>query len=134
MLGDFINGTISITAVLAIVFGLLFLLLLFIVGVVIYLRGQAVPDAAMLIFRTILAISAGAVGWIIGGDIGLNFNVGLVAGKAVGGIALAALVYLVNPPRFIEQRIVHGGPPDGPPKPVTEQRRRESPAAGTDNE
>jgi hypothetical protein len=133
MAGNLIEGSINVTVLLAVVFSVIFLLLLLVIGFVIYWRGVPVPAAAMLIFRTILALSAGAFGWIIGGQISLAFNLGVITGNAAGGIALAVLVYLINPPRLLEDRFIdRGGPPDAPPAPVTELRQR--PVGGTDNE
>jgi hypothetical protein len=69
MLGNFVNGTMTITTFIAVVFGVVFLLLLLIFAFVIYLRGGEVPHTATVILRTILALCAGAIGWIIGGEI-----------------------------------------------------------------
>ena len=109
MPGSLVDGTISITALLGVAFGVVFLFLLLIIGVLIYVRGKPVPPAAQLIFRTILAVSAGAFGWVVGGTISLSFNLGVVTGNAAGSIALAALAYLVKPPLLLEHRIIDKG-------------------------
>ncbi len=132
MLGNLIEGSINVTGLLAVAFGVIFLFLLLIIGFVIYWRGRPVPPVATLIFRAILALSAGAVGWVIGGQISLSFNLGVVTGNAAGGIALAVLVYLINPPVLLEHQFIdQGAPPEAPPQPVTEPRRRR-PNGGTD--
>lgn len=125
MPGNLVDGTISITALLGVTFAVVFLFLLLIVAVLIYLRGKPVPPAALLIFRTILTLSAGAFGWVVGGTIALSFNLGVVTGNAAGGIALAALAYLVNPPLLLEDRIIDkGAPSEPPPRPAGVLRER----------
>jgi hypothetical protein len=79
------------TALLAVCFGAFFFLLLLIIGLVIFLRGGHVPEVASQIFRAILAVSAGAFGWIIGGQIASNFNVGGGYGECGGGPSLGGI-------------------------------------------
>ena len=121
---NLIEGSISITALLGVGFAGFMLLLLFILGVVIYIRDAPVPREAMFIFRTILALSAGAFGWVIGGTLALTFNVGLVTGQATTGVALAVLIFLVNPPTLVEKLVNPAAPPPGPPDPTIEERTR----------
>jgi hypothetical protein len=119
-----IEGSISPIALLVGGYAAVMLFLLLILGVVIYVRGAPVPSAAIVIFRVILALSSGAFGWLIGGEIAVNFNVGVVTGNATGALGLAVLVYLVNPPAVVENTIVNqaapavneAAPPQAPPQ------------------
>jgi hypothetical protein len=134
MMRDFITGTMSITTVVAVVFGVVFLLLLLIFALVIYLLDREPPHIVTVTLRIFLALCAGAIGGIIGGEISTNFNLGILSGSASGGIGLAVLVYLVDPGRRVQDQINPAAPVDSPPEPVTERRQRGTAARGTDNE
>ncbi|WP_454647160.1 hypothetical protein [Bradyrhizobium liaoningense] len=134
MFGGFVSGTISVTTFIAVSFGVIFLLLLLVFAFVIYLWGRGVPHTVTVILRTILALCAGAIGWIIGGEISTSFNLGILSGNAAGSIGLAVLVYLVNPPAVVERQINPAAPVDSPPQPVTERRQRSAATTGAINE
>jgi hypothetical protein len=134
MMENFVNGTISITTLAAVAFGVVFLLLLLIFAFVIYLRSGEVPGVVSKILQAILALCAGAIGWIIGGELSTNFNLGIVSGNAVGGLALTVLFYFINPAGIIERQMNPAAPPGPPPQPVTEPRQRGAAATGSGNE
>jgi hypothetical protein len=128
MNGSLISGGITLTTALLIGIAVIFFLLLLIFAALIYFRQDPVPAAVTYIFRVILALMGGGFGSILGGELALNFSANAVTGQATGGLGLAVLLYLVNPPHFVEQIAPHqGGPPPAPPAPPP-ARRRERPA------
>jgi hypothetical protein len=134
MLAGFVNGTMSITTLVAVAFGVFFLLLLLIFALVIYVVDREAPHTVTVILRTILALCAGAIGWIIGGEISTSFNLGILSGNAAGGIGLAVLIYLANPPGVIQRTVNPAAPVGSPPRPPTEPRQRGTATTGTSDE
>jgi hypothetical protein len=63
---------------------------------------RAVPPLALLIMRTILALAAGALGAVIPGLLDLSLNAPGLVIRATAGLALAVLVYRVNPPALMD--------------------------------
>jgi hypothetical protein len=80
--------------------GIIFLLLLFIMGIIIYFRKESVPESAMFIFRTVLALGGAAFAAIMTGFI--NIKIGKEIIKAGGALAVFVVIYKVNPPKIIE--------------------------------
>jgi hypothetical protein len=88
----------------AIVFGIGFILLLFIFACVITIWPREVPDIAILIFRVILSLAAAGIATILPGVFGIQGKVGGLALTAGGAIGFAVLVYAINPPRFLKEK------------------------------
>ena len=95
----------STAQILAFIFGVLFFLLLFGVASFMIFRKDPtpIPPEAMFILRVILALAAGGVAAIVPGFFGLGGNVRSITIQATGAIAVAVLVYLINPPSLIQK-------------------------------
>jgi hypothetical protein len=104
---DLIGG-ISNAILLAVVIAVIFFLILIIFAFVIYASQRPVPDIVMIILRSILALMGGAFAGILGGQLALSFNFYAITGQATAGIAVAILLYRVNPPGRIEESIGPG--------------------------
>lgn len=92
-----VHGSISIDKLLAFAFGLLFVVVLLVFAV-------AVPTPTAFtafVFRVVLSLAAAGVGAVLPGLLELTLP-GIRAG---GALALAAVVYFMNPPALIHDTV-----------------------------
>lgn len=97
MNAHFIDGSISIDKLLAFVFGLVFVIVLLVFAV-------AIPTPTVFtafVFRVVLSIAAAGVGAVLPGLL----EVTLPGIRAGGALALAAVVYFMNPPALLHDTI-----------------------------
>jgi hypothetical protein len=128
MNGSFIHGGINLTTLLAAVTAVIFFLILIIFSFLIYITQKPVPHIVMVVLRGILALMGGGFAGIIGGELALSFKMAEVTGQATVGLAVAVLLYIVNPPGKIQQQIGpdengSAAPPLVPPQPPPPERR-----------
>jgi hypothetical protein len=90
--------------ILSFVSGTVFILLLFIMGIIIYLREKDVPESAMFIFRSVLSLGGAAFAAILTGFINVSIQHGEVFLKAGGALAVFVVLFKVNPPKIIESK------------------------------
>ncbi len=92
-----VDGTITIDKLLAYVFGFVFVIVLLVFAV-------AIPNPTaftLFVFRVVLALAAAGIGAVLPGLL----EVRLPAVRAVGALALAAVVYFLNPPSLIHDTL-----------------------------
>ena len=88
-----VHGSVSVESLLAFTFGVVFVIVLLVFAV-------AIPNPTeftIFIFRVVLALAAAGIGAVLPGLI----DVKLPIVRAGGALALAVMVYLVNPPALI---------------------------------
>jgi hypothetical protein len=93
----FISGQITVDQLLAFGFGCVFVTALLVLAV-------AIPNPTnftLFIFRVVLALAAAGVGAVLPGLLQID----LPAVRAGGALALAAMVYLINPPALITESV-----------------------------
>jgi len=97
MSNGFVQGSISIDTLLAFIFGCLFVIILLIFAV-------AIPNPTeftAFVFRVVLSLAAAGVGAVLPGLL----EVKLPGIRAGGALALAAVVYFMNPPAIIHDTL-----------------------------
>lgn len=85
------------------ILGAVFMLLSFGMAVYIVVEEKDVPSFAMFIFRVILAISSGGVVAALPNFLTFEVKSSL---KASGSLLIFAIVYLVNPPGYVQKQVL----------------------------
>ena len=96
-------------------FGVLFVLLLFGTALYLIVTQKPVPPPAMFILRVILALAGAGTAAVLLGFITLTINIPTISVQAGGAFAVFVLIFFVNPPTLLQDRLVTLPPP----KPVT---------------
>jgi hypothetical protein len=88
---------------LAVIFGFVFVALIFAVAVWLVVINREPPHASLFFFRVILALAAAGVGAVLPGLLNVTINGYGVAVSATAGLALFVIVYFLNPPGLISR-------------------------------
>lgn len=96
-----LSGKIGIDAVLAFVFGVIFVLALLILTVAIPAPSNGQKET----FRMVMSLAAAGVASVIPGMLNISATAGATGGKrlrlrAAGALAVFVIVYLINPGKF----------------------------------
>ncbi|WP_342148507.1 hypothetical protein [Methylorubrum sp. SB2] len=94
---SYVSGTIEIDKLLAFVFGCVFVLLMLVLALVV----PNPTEFTLFVFRVVLALAAAGIGAVLPG----LFEVKLPLVRAGGALALAAVVYFVNPPTLLRDSL-----------------------------
>jgi hypothetical protein len=108
-------------------FGVIFIGLLFFMAVFLIISPRTVPPEAMWILRVILALAAAGFGVVLSGILKIDINIPKFAIQATSGFALFVIIYLMNPPRYVEAAAVSKEPAPGP---VEKRKRPDQQARG----
>jgi hypothetical protein len=93
--------------VLSFAAGTFFMAVLIVIGCFIAFRpaAQEIPQAAMWIFRVVMALSGAAFAVILTGFLDVTAQSGGWKIRTGGGLAVFTLLYLVNPPDLFKKRL-----------------------------
>lgn len=89
----------STEAWLAVIFGFVFVSMIGVVAIWITARDRQPPQAAMFLFRVIVALAAAGIGAVLPGMLDVSITGGgNLSIRAACGFGLFIVIYLVNPP------------------------------------